>query len=188
MRLPVSAVVDELLPFAVGHRHPADAEGRHIDDVGGALVVQRVRLGHRVDAEDERAAGHQYRCARHTRPTRRKRGAVVQQRGTRPQIQRLQHRFVVLILVADHQPEVEIGLDVVVGQRVEGVERLVAHRRAERPRIGRRQQRQVHAAGPGVLERVVEAFDVGRQHARPVRIIAAQQPQLFLPSDVGEVP
>ena len=93
-----------------------------------------------------------------------------------------------LVLVADHQPEPEGGVAVVVGQGVEVVQRLVAHGRAVRSGLGRRQQRQLDAAGAGVDERVVEAVDVGRQHARPVGVAVAQQPQLFLLTDVREVP
>ena len=61
-------------------------------------------------------------------------------------------------------------------------------RSAVGPGVGRRQQRQLDAAGAGVHERVVEAVDSGRQHARAVRVAAAQQPQLFLLPDMGEVP
>ena len=39
-RLGVAAVVDEVLPFAIGDRHPANPERRHVDDVGGTFVVQ----------------------------------------------------------------------------------------------------------------------------------------------------
>ena len=86
-RLPVATVVDELPPLAVGHRHPADPEGRHVDDVCGALVVERVRFADRVDAEDERTAGHQHRRARHSRPAGR------QQRSRCPSIGGPDRRF-----------------------------------------------------------------------------------------------
>ncbi len=43
-------------------------------------------------------------------PPRRQRGAAIQQRRPGPQVQRLQHGLVVLVLVADHQPEGEVRL------------------------------------------------------------------------------
>ena len=38
--LGVAAVVDELLPLAVGDRDTADAKAGHVDDVCGSLVVE----------------------------------------------------------------------------------------------------------------------------------------------------
>ncbi|COX05226.1 Uncharacterised protein [Mycobacterium tuberculosis] len=39
-RLGVTAVVDEVLPFTVGDRNPADPECGHVDDVSRTFVVQ----------------------------------------------------------------------------------------------------------------------------------------------------
>ena len=89
--------------------------------------------------------------------------------------------------MADHQAEPEARVTV-IGQAVEGVQRLAADGAAVRARVRRRQKRQVDPAGPGVLERVVEALHLRRQHARPVRVAVAQQPQLLLLTDVREVP
>ena len=61
-------------------------------------------------------------------------------------------------------------------------------RPAVRPRLVRRQQRQIDATGPGVHEGVVKVFDGAGQHPRPVRVTTAQQPQLFLLADVRQVP
>ena len=107
-RLRVAAVVDELPPFAVGDRDPADAERRHVDDVRGPFVVQRERLVGGVDAEDERSAGHQHRRAGQARPPGRQGAGLLQQRRPDAQVQCLQHGLVVLVLVADHQAEDEV--------------------------------------------------------------------------------
>ena len=92
--------------------------------------------------------------------------------------------------MADHQtePEARVTIEVLAGQGVEGVQRLVAHGAAVRARVSGRQERQRDSAGTRMDERIVEAVDVGRQHARPVRVAVAQQPQLLLLTDVREVP
>jgi hypothetical protein len=100
--------------------------------------------------------------AGHPVAARRQRRAEPQDRRTGADAQRLQHGLVVLVLVADDQAECERGVhaSAVLGrQRVQSVERLGAHGATERPRILGRQQRQVHPAGAGVLEGVVEPLD-----------------------------
>ena len=99
----------------------------------------------------------------------------------------LQHRFVVLVLVADHHSVHEIVVRF-VGQLVECVQRRGPHGATVGPRLIGRQQRQVDAAGAGVHEGVVEVFDRAGQDSRPVRVAAAQQPQFLLLADVRQVP
>ena len=60
-RLAVAAIGDELMPVRVGHRHRADPEGRYVDGVCGAFVVQCERFVRQVDSESERSARHQHR-------------------------------------------------------------------------------------------------------------------------------
>ena len=91
-----------------------------------------------------------------------------------------------LILVAGDQPEGE--LVTVLGQGVEVIEHLVSDGRAVGPRLGRGEQRQVHAAGARIQEGVVATFDVRIQHSRATGVVTAQQPELLLPTDVREVP
>ena len=74
------------------------------------------------------------------------------------------------------------------GSALEQVEHPAADLVVEGPGLDRRQQRQRRAVGPAVLERVVQRVHVRRQHPGPGRVAAAQQPQLFLLADVGEVP
>ena len=128
-RLGVATVVDELLPFAVGDRNPADPERRHVDDVGGTLVVQRIRFIRGVHAQHEGAAGHQHRRSGDSRPARWQVGGLAQQRRAGAQVQRLQDGFVVLVFVTDHHA-VHEGRAVtggVVGQRVQRIQRGGTH-------------------------------------------------------------
>jgi len=69
---------------------------------------------------------------------------------------------------------------------VEQVEDPAAHLVAVGPGLGGRQQRQRGTFRPRVLERVVERVDL-RVH-RLAAADLAQQPELFLIGDVGQVP
>src|SRR3954463_10742688 len=120
-------------------------------------------------------------------PAPRSGGGAGARRG-RPaaRLERLQHRLVVLVLVADHHGDVERVVRVT--PRVEPVQDPAAHFPAERPRLHRRQQRESVAARPRLAECVVERLDGGRQQARPAGVPVAQQPEVLLLTDVGEVP
>ena len=76
--------------------------------MGRAFVVQRERLIGGVDTQHERAAGHLDRRPGKSGPAGREGAGLQQQRRAGTQIQCLQHRFVVLVLVADHHPVHEI--------------------------------------------------------------------------------
>ena len=99
VRVVIAAVVDERDVGAVGDRHGVDAERRHVDLVRGALVVVGPRL--EVGAHDERASLDEHVVAGHFRRGRRR--LLATRVGVVAQLQRRQHRLVVLVLVLhDH--------------------------------------------------------------------------------------
>jgi hypothetical protein len=158
--------------------------------MGWTLVVQRVRFARGVHAEHKLAAGHQHRGSGQPCSTARQPRSVPQKRCSAAQIQSLQHRFVVLVFVADHHRVYEGSLVAggIVGQHVKRVEHGRPHGLAVCARLIRRQQRQVDPTGAGMHKGVVEPPDRRRQHRGPCGISIPQQPQLFLLTDVRQVP
>ena len=75
-----------------------------------------------------------------------------------------------------------------VREPIKRIERSRPHSPAVAAGLIRGQQRQVGTAGAGVHEGVVEVFHRAGQDARPIRVAAAQQPQLFLLADMRQVP
>jgi hypothetical protein len=95
----------------------------------------------------------------------------------------------VLLLVLDDHAEREAALlEPPAFQRTafEDVEHLVADLADVRAGLGRRQQRQLGPVGTRMLERVVQVVDVVTDRLTAADV--ADQPQLLLVADVGEVP
>src|SRR2546423_97687 len=116
---PVSAVLHELGVVAVGHGQAVDLEGGNLDLVARALVVVREALGRRT--HEEGTAGHVdgvTRCRGGRAELACARGRVDAGGG---QLERLQHRLVVLLLVGDEHPPHEAAGVEAVGVRGEAV-------------------------------------------------------------------
>jgi hypothetical protein len=182
----VPAGGDEVGVPAVGDRAGVDQEGRHVHLVRGPLVVQGPGLG--VGAHGERAAGDEH-LAGHGHPGRRRR-VRLQHRRAGPQLVGGQHRLVVLLLVLDDHAEGEpVGQQrpaLVQPDPVQHVQRLVPDLADVRAGLGRIQQGQGGAVAAGVLEGVVELVDVAAYRVAAADV--ADQPQLLLVADVGQVP
>jgi hypothetical protein len=192
----VAAGLDELQVLAVGDRDGVDEERLDVDDVGRPLVVvgERVPIGphDELPAGDE-DLGHQGWAAR------RGRGGDVGIRGGH-QLQRGQHRLVMLVLVLDHHPVHEA----LVEQRdsrvelhpVEDVEHAAADHGDMAPGLRRAEDGQLRPLPADVAEGVVDVVVgwVDRPGARgcpPDGACAGdrpEQPQLLVVADVGQVP
>jgi hypothetical protein len=113
----------------------------------------------------------------------------VQHRRADAELVRREHRLGVLLLVLHDHSEGEALLDQPsAAQRAGGerVERLLADLRHVGARLGGAEQRQLHPAGPRVLEGVVEPVDLRAQRLTAADV--AHQPQLLLAAHVREVP
>ncbi len=185
-RVVVAAVLDERQIRAVRHRGRVDVEGGHLPPVRGPFVVQRPGLG--GGAHRERAAGDEdFGRAREQRDRLRVGGR--QRLWPGAELMGDQHRFVVLLFVLGDHPEGEAHVGEpgpAEGVALQYVRHPAAHLGRVLPRLLGRQQRQRGALGARVLERVVEAVDVGA-HRVPATD-GAQQPQFLLVADVREVP
>ncbi len=156
--------------------------------MGRAFVVQGPGFG--VGAHGERAGRDQHLGGQRGGVGgggRRCRGG---QRGFAPaQLMGDQHRFVVLLFVLGDHAEGEPGVEQRRPlQRAGGeqVEHPAAHLAGVGAGLPGRQQRQGGALGAGVLEGVVERVDLGVHRVAAADV--AQQPELLLVADVGEVP
>ncbi len=172
-------------PFDTGDA--VDDERPHLDLVRDELVVVRPRLVRR--AEDERAAvdldlvGPGRRAIRGPRVPH---GIP----GLRPELERLEHRLLVLQLVLEHEPEDEaLAEERVRDVEVDVVERgehTLAHIRGVGAGCGRAQGGKLRPLGPLVPERVVDVV-VGLRE-RWLAVEVPQEPELLEVRDMGEVP
>ena len=156
--------------------------------MGRPLVVESPRLGRRPHRE--RTAGNQHlgRKPEHIAGRRAGRRSA-QHRPALAKLVRGQHGLVVLLLVLGDHAEHEAAVDELPAgeadplKQVENPSPDVAGVAAG---LGGRQQRQRRPRGTRMLERVVERIDL-RVH-RVAAADVAQQPELLLISDVGEIP
>ena len=149
--------------------------GRSLSSENGSLAASTPRVNGPPSTNTRsgrRAAGRQ-------RPAPQQHGRAL------AQLQRGQHRLVVLLLVLhDHARREQLTGRGMLDQ----VKHPPANLVVIGPRLDGRQQRQRRALGSGVLERVVQRVHLRRQHAGPGRVAAAQQPQLLLLADMRQVP
>ena len=99
------------------------------------------------------------------------------------ELERLQHRLGVLVLVADDQLGDQPIADPVALEHRDGA---VADGVEVRARLGGTQERQLAAARSGRLERVVDLGQVGSEHRLAAE--ATDEPQVLEGGDVAEVP
>ena len=180
----VAATRDERQPRAVGDRRASDPVVGHDGAVARALVVVREAV---VGGADRALAAldldqlepRVLRVGR-TRAAVGGHGLEALQPG---ELQRLQHRLVVLVLVADDQlgdqPIADaLALEHRDGTLADGVEVL--------PRRRGPQERQLAAARSRRLERVVDLGQVAAEHRLAAE--AMDEPQVLERGDVPEVP
>jgi hypothetical protein len=180
LRAPVAAVLDECEVGAVRDRRAVDLEGRHVHRVLGTLVVV-CELGVWL-AERERPRVDEHRAGLLAEPLRRKRAAL-RRVGTRlRELERLQHRLVVLVLVLDdHFPDGPHA-----SHEIEHLERAGTRTDHELERLSPPQIGKVAAIRTGRLGSVVHDREirVKRRHApRSLR-----EPEVLERGDVAEVP
>jgi hypothetical protein len=106
------------------------------------------------------------------------------------ELERLQHRLDVLLLVLGDESEDEAVPEERVarieGDPVEEVEAVAAHVLDERAGLAGAEERERRTAVTGLLERVVDLVELGL--ARVLALELAAQPQLLEVADVGEIP
>ena len=192
-RVVVSAVRDELGVRAAGHRGGVEEERRHVHGVRGPLVVQRPGLGRGAHAERAARDGHLGRAAASASAGAGP-GAAAASTGAPSRIW-----WVISIvssccdLVLGDHPEREpvaeqprAALRAPEPGPLEQVEDPAPDLLPVGPGLGGRQQRQRRPLGARMLERVVERVDLRAHGLAPADL--AQQPELFLVGDVGQVP
>ena len=180
----VAAALGELEIRGVRDRRHADLVPAHIGAVARTLVVVREALRGGADDALARRNFGQLEPGRRPAGGGRKRRALRRLVVAQPrELERLQHRLVVLVLVAYHQlvqdPVADAAL---LGDRERRLTHL-AHVLAGR--LGS-QERQLAAAGSRGLHRVVYVDQLGPDH-RSIAV-AVDEPQVLERRDVTEVP
>ena len=165
----------------VGDRGAADAEGRRGRRGGAGARCRRrsapgapMRNGPAGDLDRLEAGG--------AAPSRRAGAAVEAGRGGKPrELDRLQHRLVVLVLVLEHHL-VDLG----GAGALEDRERALADVGEVVERLGAVEDRQVAADGARRLERVVHRGELRVQQR--LAAVAVDEPQVLIGGDVREIP
>ena len=175
-RLVRTLGVHELDPVADRHRQPVDLEAGHVHDVTRAFVV--VGKAVRGAAHFERAGVH----GDHVPGASPGDGALSCTGRAAGEAERLQHRLVVLLLVAQH----ELDQRPVAVEAVEDRARALAHRRHVLAHLRRAQVLERATIGARRLVGVVDTREVRPQQLEAA--CGAAEPQILECRDVAEIP
>ena len=181
----VAAALDERQVGGVRDRGAADQVLAHIGAVMGALVVVGELTGGRADRAfapgDPSTNSRPVRAGPDSRERRSQlRRLVIGQPG---QLKRLEHRLVVLVLVAEHHLVQEAVADAAL---LDHLERPRADLLEVLARLAGSQERKITAVRARCLERVVDIGEVVVEQ-RPAAV-AVDEPQVLERGDVAEVP